>query len=375
MKPPASARCAHCGAEIAPAATVCGFCQKPVGLTWLLRPFLTGLGLGLLLAVLAAGTIWVRASLRWAPTPEHAETGAAPAQPAASQDPAYAALLAQAEREVARHDYRLAAALLMQALALRPERPEARARLELLRAQLILEHPALAAPPGQAPDAPAWVPSPEPAGLVSIPGGPFLMGAGEPGGNADEYPAHEVLLSSYSIEAREVTVEAYRGFCAETRRKFPPQPSWSTPRHPVVSVTWHEAQAYCRHEGRRLPTEAEWDRAARCASPWRYPYGRPQSREPSDQAHPVGTNPPGRCGLFDSYGNVWEWVSDWYSATYYDNSPKRDPHGPRSGEEKVLRGGAFDSPPEALAATFRDKFSPDYGAENRGFRCAASRAP
>ncbi|MCX5796904.1 MAG: SUMF1/EgtB/PvdO family nonheme iron enzyme [Elusimicrobia bacterium] len=379
---PASGRCAHCGAEISPAATVCGFCQKPVGHTWVLRPVLTGLIVGLVLGLLAAGAIWMRAAMRRAAAQEQAAAAdAAPPAAPADQDPTYTSLLTQAEGEAARGDYRQAVAVLMQALSRRPDRPEARARLEALRAQLMREQPTLAAP--QAPRAPPQAP-PEPADMVFMPAGHFTMGADQPGGSEDEYPAHEVFLSSYSIEAREVTVEQYRDFCAQTKRGFPRQPSWSTPQHPVVSVTWHDARAYCRHLGRRLPTEAEWERAARCDARGRWPAGSmPEFAEAfawfaldsEDHAHPVGLKAPGGCRLYDAYGNVWEWVSDWYFERYYDSSPKQDPRGPRSGDERVLRGGAFDSPFEFLSATYREKFDPKYGAENRGFRCAASPAP
>jgi formylglycine-generating enzyme required for sulfatase activity len=277
----------------------------------------------------------------------------------------------------------MAIAWLMQAASSRPDRPEAHSRMEALRVELMKN-----LPPSTIPNAPP-APPPTPAGtaaapaadLAAIPGGPFTMGASAPGGSPDEYPAHKVILPPFSLETREVTVESYRKFCAETGRKPPPQPGWSSPQHPVVSVTWRDAQDYCRRKGRRLPTEAEWERAARCGAALRYANGdSPQSINPyawsvensGGRAHAVATRLPGSCSLLDAYGNVWEWTADWYSANYYDNSPERDPRGPRYGEEKVLRGGAFDSPLAALGATFRDKFSPDYGAENRGFRCARS---
>ena len=374
MKPPTPLRCAHCGAEISPAASVCGFCQKPVGLSWLLRPVLAGLLVGLTLGLAAVGALWLRASLRLAAAQKQADSAPTVPQPApAESDPEYAGMLAEAEREVARGDHRTAIVWLMQALRRRPDRPEARARLELLRTEL-MKSPGVTLP-SQA----AATPDEE---LVSIPGGPFVMGAGEPGGSADEYPAHEVFLPPFRIAAHEVTVASYRKFCAATGRPFPRQPSWSTPRHPVVSVTWREAQDYCGYQARQLPTEAEWERAARCGLTQRYLNGfLPQFLElyawfagnSGGLAHPVGTKMPGGCGIFDAYGNVWEWVADWYSGNYYDDSPKRDPRGRRYGEEKVLRGGAFDSPPEALATTFRDRASPGSSAENRGFRCAQSR--
>ena len=389
MTPPASARCAHCGAEISPAATVCGFCQKPVGLTWLLRPIMSGLFGMLILGLLAAVTLWLNTSLRLVVAARQtvaALTAKAPTPPApAEPDPQYAGMLAQAEREIARGDYRLAVAMLMQALTRRPDRPEARARLERLRTELMNNRQVVPTAMGMGAPPLAPMAAAQDADMGLIPGGPFTMGASEPGGNVDEYPAHEVTLSPFWIEAREVTVELYSKFCAQTQRRFPRQPAGSSPRHPVVSVTWSDAQAYCRHQDRRLPTEAEWERAARCGSKMRAPNGGPPffkatmwfADNSEEHAHPVGTKllPPNGCGLSDAYGNVWEWVADWYSASTYDNSPRRDPRGPRSGEEKVLRGGAFDSPPEAMTATFREKFSPDYGAENRGFRCARSASP
>jgi formylglycine-generating enzyme required for sulfatase activity len=346
------------------------------------------------LGLLALGLLWLRVRRHQpAAAPAAAPAVIAPAPAPADPDPAYTALLKQAEDEVARQDYRLAAAFFMQALNRSPQRPEARARLESLRTQLIVQHPELAQTPampaGEQPAMPARPAVPPPLDsasgeTVAIPGGPFRMGAGSPGGSPDEYPAHEVVLSPFSIDTHDVTVAQYREFCARTHRPFPRQPSGSTPRHPVVSVRWGDAQAYCRHRGRRLPTEAEWERAARCGAGSRYPFGdQPHFLEfyawfagdSGGQAHPVGLKPTAGCGLSDAYGNVWQWTADWYSAYYYDNSPRSNPTGPRSGEEKVLRGGAFDSPPEALAGTFRDKSSPDYGAENRGFRCAASKVP
>jgi formylglycine-generating enzyme required for sulfatase activity len=385
LKDPANVRCPHCGADISAAAAACGFCGKPVGRSWLLRPVLTGLILGCVLGLLAAAGLWLRAALRRAAAQAAAAAAeAAPAQPAVT-DPAYDSLLARAGEEEAGGGFRMAAALLMQAMSLRPQRPEARENLERLREKLMREHKglALATPESAAAPAPAApAPDPQENGLVHVPEGSFLMGAGAPGGSPDEYPAHEVSLSAFGIEAREVTAGDYRRFCAETGRPFPRQPSWSTPRHPVVSVTWHEAQAYCRHLGRRLPTEAEWERSARCGADELYLRGAPPeslaavawfSANSGGRTHPVGTRSAVGCGLFDAYGNVWEWTADWYSATTYDVSPRKAPPGPRSGEEKVLRGGAFDSPPESLNPTFRDKFSPDHGAENRGFRCAQPR--
>ena len=219
------------------------------------------------------------------------------------------------------------------------------------------------------------------AGMALIPGGGFIMGAPEGAGASDEHPQHKVWLDAFYLDTDEVSVEEYRKFCAQTDRPMPEQPDWSSPRHPVVNVSWHNADAFCRHRGQRLPTEAQWERGALCGGTRRKSdaplVGNMVTTDPLMKSQtagspwPVGTKGPNPCGFFDSVGNVWEWVSDWYSANYYDQSPRRNPAGPAQGEEKVLRGGAVLSPAAALTGTFREKFSADYGAEDRGFRCAA----
>jgi formylglycine-generating enzyme required for sulfatase activity len=212
--------------------------------------------------------------------------------------------------------------------------------------------------------------------MVQINPGPFIMGSF--GGNPDERPAHELTLGTYAIGAREVTAEEYRHYCQETQQSFPDQPPGSTPHHPVVLVTWHEAKEYCEHQGMRLPTEAEWEKAARCGlkgktigetdpdGPGRFAWYKDNSHS---TAHAAGTKDPSPCLLYDIVGNVAEWVSDWYSPDYYKSSPSQDPTGPEQGDDKVFRGGAFSSPAEAMSPSFRDKFGPDSGRVDVGFRC------
>jgi formylglycine-generating enzyme required for sulfatase activity len=146
---------------------------------------------------------------------------------------------------------------------------------------------------------------------------------------------------------------------------------------PATEVSWTEAEAACKHFGGRLPTEAEWEYAARAGSqaPWSFGADEKKLAEyawcgesRSAKPHPVGTKKPNAWGLHDMHGNVWEWIADWY--TPYTSGSQTDPTGPKSGEYHVLRGGAFDYPLEDLRSANRDWNIPGAQAEEVGFRCA-----
>ena len=233
------------------------------------------------------------------------------------------------------------------------------------------------------------------APMVLVPAGEFTMGSNE--GNDDERPEHRVNLDAYYIDKHEVTVGQYGAFLEAN--SFDPPPSWTTmaqpgyESRPVVNVDWKDANNYCRWAGKRLPTEAEWEKAARGTDQRTYPWGNdpPNSQRAnygktmwSNHAAlvPVGQLPDGKSpyGIYDLAGNVWEWVSDWYGPEYYATSPARNPAGPETGKYKVLRGGSWDLAPENLRSARRDfnitsttdYDSPAYRNFNSGFRCAKS---
>ena len=226
-----------------------------------------------------------------------------------------------------------------------------------------------------------------PPGMVHVPAGDFLMG--DDAGEEDERPAHRVLVDGFYLDRTEVTQEAYarcvaaRACAAAARYEDP-----TSPRHPVVGVSWHDAAAYCRFAGKRLPTEAEWEKAARGTDGRPYPWGsEPDCRranygnfqgegacEERNPGHPVavGSHPEGRSpyGADDLAGNVWEWVADWYDFDYYRRAPRQNPAGPPAGEGRSLRGGACCSMFVWPRAANRLRFAPSYRDADIGFRCA-----
>ena len=204
----------------------------------------------------------------------------------------------------------------------------------------------------------------------------------------NERPDHTVYLDAYYIDKYEVTNAQYGEFMKATERSAPEfwnNSRFNQPDQPVVGVTWHDAEAYCKWAGKRLPTEAEWEKAARGTDGRQFPWG---NEAPTceyavmddggngcgkDKPWPVGSKPKGVSpyGVHDMVGNVWEWVNDWYDEEYYSQSPDRNPTGPSSGRVKVLRGGSWgDSNPNGLRAASRYGFRPGYGFVNDGFRCA-----
>jgi formylglycine-generating enzyme required for sulfatase activity len=219
--------------------------------------------------------------------------------------------------------------------------------------------------------------------MALIPAGTFTMGDDE------ESPRREIYVSSFYLDRYEVTTSRYAKFLEATGSVRPPD-EWEEldlsrgGDLPVIGVDWHDAQAYCKWAGKRLPTEAEWEKAARGTDGRRYPWGNASPmpdqanfHNASPQAYtgglaPVGTHAPGKSpfGIHDLAGNAAEWVADWYAESFA-HSDVRDPKGPESGTGRVIRGGGRFDPPERISATKRFFASPDNRAEDIGFRCAS----
>jgi iron(II)-dependent oxidoreductase len=220
--------------------------------------------------------------------------------------------------------------------------------------------------------------------MVFIEAGEFTMGRDR--GDPAEGPAHRVYLRGYWIDRYEVTNAQYLMFMEETHR--PPPSCWNTPKlneldQPVVGVSWEDAAAYAKWAGKRLPTEAEWEKAARGGGKESayhlYPWGnawderRVNSREAGrDRTLSVSSLPEGASpyGLLHMAGNAAEWVADWYDPDYYSRSPERDPRGPEQGIWKVVRGGGWWCRSEQCQVTHRRKELPTARTSSIGFRCA-----
>jgi formylglycine-generating enzyme required for sulfatase activity len=197
-------------------------------------------------------------------------------------------------------------------------------------------------------------------------------------------PAHQVTITKgFWLGQTEVTVEAYKRFAAAKIKDLPPAPNfnqgWRNEGMPIVNVSWDDAQAYCAWAGGRLPTEAEWEYAARGEESTEAPYG-PFDRNKVDnvawdshnsggKTHEVHQKWPNGFGLYDMLGNALEWVNDWYQQSYYQNSPPQDPAGPAGGPWRVLRGGSWADFPEDVRVSDRKWDSPGNRSVSTGFRC------
>jgi len=257
--------------------------------------------------------------------------------------------------------------------------------------------------------------------MVLVPEGEFTMGSNE---SDDEKPPHKVYIDAYYIDKYEVTNQQFKRFVDETgyktdaekggggwvydgkdwKQKF--SASWKDPfgdgvgisnkmSHPVVQVSWNDAVAYAKWAGKRLPTEAEWEKAARGADGRKYPWGNEWNGKNCNFADrntdfswsdknvddgykylaPVGSYPAGASpyGVMDMAGNVWEWCSDWYDKNYYKNSPSKNPQGPSAASARVIRGGSWLDVAVFCRSANRDRIYPGIGWIICGVRCAASR--
>lgn len=204
---------------------------------------------------------------------------------------------------------------------------------------------------------------------------------GSEDGDPDEKPRRRVYLDAYYIDKYEVTNALYGKFMQATGRSAPTLwgANFNGPAQPVVGVSWDDAEAYCKWAGKRLPTEAEWEKAARGTDGRKYPWGEQwdSSRANSSEAKlnktaPVGSYPAGASpyGAHDMAGNVWEWVADWYDANYYQRAPGSNPKGPDSGQYRVLRGGSWLHVPWLLRSATRFWYVPTGRSYIIGFRCA-----
>lgn len=261
--------------------------------------------------------------------------------------------------------------------------------------------------------------------MVLIPSGEFVMGSPEGGGGfPDEHPERRVFLSGFFLDRFEVTNQAYAAFVLATGHRAPANANqaatlWTNHRpipgiehHPVVNVSWEDADAYCRWAGKRLPTEAEWEKAARGTDGRRYPWGNTWDLTMANSASywaqrtiefasgadweafwvrgegarlakekgiqgevltmPVDSFPQSISpyGLFGMAGNAGEWVQDWYDPNYYKTAPLTDPPGPMRGAIKAMRGGSWLKPAASLRTTDRDWGTMDSRPSGTGFRCA-----
>ena len=224
--------------------------------------------------------------------------------------------------------------------------------------------------------------------MLYIPEGEFIRG-----GEYNNAPKQTIFLDEFYIDQYEVTNILYQK-CVQEGSCQPPKSISSVNskeyyilpefrHHPVIQVTWEDAQTYCQFVGKRLPTEAEWEKAARGTDGLTYPWGDdPPSKERANfdsstdlvavGSYPDGTSP---YGAYDMAGNAWEWVADWYQHDYYQQAPKENPQGPEKATNKVIRGGAWQTKHFTLEAGRRKNRNPSAKDSDLSFRCASSTPP
>jgi len=237
--------------------------------------------------------------------------------------------------------------------------------------------------------------------MIQIPEGEFVMGDND--GSRNERPEHTVWLDAYFIDRYEVTMADYQKILDHDYSIEPP-PLWDdgaatgkVGNRPAVGITWTAAKRYCKWVGKRLPTEAEWEKGARGTDGRRYPWGHMQpfvdianynQGTTGWVSYPITLSPvtsgtkgmsirhglkeggKSAYGLYHMAGNAIEWVNDWYDRYYYEDSPKKNPQGPAEGEFKVLRGGSWEDQPVNLRVMARSKAEVDFQDLTTGFRCA-----
>ena len=247
------------------------------------------------------------------------------------------------------------------------------------------------------------VSSAPPEDMVLIPAGEFIMGTDSEGANTDQKPAHQVHLDAFYIDKHEVTNAQFEAFIVDggyqdqklwtaegwnfiqkNQIKTPLQHgenSVSTdPDHPVIGVSWYEANAYATWAGKRLPTEVEWEKAARGTDGRIYPWGNEMDFSKLSyfphvtKVQTVGSFPNGASpyGVLDMAGNVWEWCADWYIESDYPQSSRKNSRGPDGSEYRVLRGGGWDSIRLQLRTSYRYYDKENRRTYNIGFRCVQS---
>ena len=219
-----------------------------------------------------------------------------------------------------------------------------------------------------------------PDDMVSIQAGCFMMGTNDDyiyeddDNNDREKPAHKVCLDKFYLDKYEVTQKKWDSVMNVNRSVF------RKPQQPITHINWREARQYCKRIGKRLPTEAEWEYAARAGSQTRFPWGNEIDDDylwhidnSSREIPSVGQKKPNAWGLHDMLGGVWEWVEDWYSLHYYKNSPTENPKGPEQQSFRVIRGNSWMVEKKYIRVTSRHRgLSDPTESYWVGVRCAKS---